>query len=137
MTTAMIEGTPKTKAPTMVAAVVTPIRRLRACKAYIRWVTVTSGGAGSAATSVFSDMSVAASAHHGGVLILDCVCVKCMGRQLHSLQLSPPSICLHRNGSPRNQQRVHREGALTLRQHDHGIQVHFSDVVPKIMREPR
>src|SRR5262245_31918585 len=53
MTTAMIEGTPKTKAPMIVAAVVTPMRRLRACKAYTRCVTLTSAGAG----SVFSDMS--------------------------------------------------------------------------------
>src|SRR5687768_974717 len=61
----MIEGTPKTKAPTMVAAVVMPIRRLRACRAYTRLVTLTRAGAGSAGTSMFSDIRVAASAHHG------------------------------------------------------------------------
>src|SRR6266536_2780445 len=58
MMTAMIEGTPKTKAPIMVAAVVIPIIRLRACKAYTRCVTVTRPGAGAVAgISMLSVMS--------------------------------------------------------------------------------
>jgi hypothetical protein len=55
----MIDGTPKTNAPIMVAAVVIPIIRLRACKAYTRCVTVTSPGAGAVSgIAVLSVMSV-------------------------------------------------------------------------------
>src|SRR5688572_14224741 len=54
----MIEGTPKTKAPTIVAAVVIPITRLSACKAYTRCATLTSAGDGSPGTTIVSDISV-------------------------------------------------------------------------------
>jgi len=37
----------------------------------------------------------------------------------------------------RHQQRVDGEGALALRQHDHGIQIQFVDVVAQIMSQPR
>src|ERR671910_1060439 len=55
----MIEGTPKTKAPTIVAAVVIPITRLTACKAYTRCATLTSAGDGSPGSTIVSDMSLA------------------------------------------------------------------------------
>src|SRR5688572_6435870 len=139
----MIEGTPKTKAPTMVAAVITPTRTLRACRAYTRLVTLTRAGAGSAGTSMFSDIRVAASAHHGDsgslrasmkstVFRLFFVCQLIFG--FFDSGLNPRGKAL--KGLPHHYERVNREGALTARKHHHWIQIQFRDVVAQVVGKP-
>jgi hypothetical protein len=58
MTTAMMEGMPKTNAPTIVAALRMPMIRLRVCSAYTRCATLTSDGAGAVETATLSSMRV-------------------------------------------------------------------------------
>jgi len=58
----------------MVAAVVTPIKRLRVCKAYTRCATLMSAGVGLPGISVFSDNVDQIRNGSGGSLPGSCAC---------------------------------------------------------------